>query len=98
MNDYYECWQRKIPLPPPKGPPAKKMNWHWTANWVKDNIQKQGHGAGSQFYFLDHIPGPCGIEVLPGRPEPRFDELEIYKKMLPGRDWDAIFAERGLSP
>jgi hypothetical protein len=73
------------------------MTWHWRANWVKGNEEKKGHGPGSQFFFWDNIPGSCGIEVMPGNPEPRINELEIYKQAAPGSDWDAIFAGREAS-
>ncbi len=97
MTDLYTKWERKASLPPPAGPMPKKLTWHWLANWIKGNQEKQGHGPGSQYFFWDNIPGPCGVEVLPGRPEPRFNELELYKQKIPGYDWDASFAARESS-
>lgn len=92
--DLYRCWERKIPLPVLATAPAKS-EWHRLANWVKGSVVKKGHGPGSRLCFLDHVPGPCAFEIKPGQQEPRFNELEVYKKAEPGIDWDPIFGERG---
>ena len=55
---------------------------------------QKGHGPGTQFVFLDHIPGPCAMEFLPNQPEPRADELKFYHECNPGADWDSAFAKR----
>ncbi len=93
-HDLYQCWERKTPLPAP-GPAPEKAEWHWLANWVKGNVVKKGHGPGSRLCFLDHVPGPCALEILPDQQEPRFNELEAYKQTGGGIDWDARFAKRG---
>lgn len=93
MSEFYRTWERKVPLPPPLERPKKPLRWHWVAEWVRDNIRKQGHGPTSQLLFLDNLPGPCHIELRPGQPEPRVNECEIYKERHPEIDWDTAFAE-----
>jgi hypothetical protein len=97
MTDLYAKWERKTPLPPPREPAPKQMTWHRLANWIQGHEEELGHGPGSQYFFLDHIPGPCGRDVLPGQPEPHVNELEIYKQKMPGNDWDGLFARREKS-
>jgi hypothetical protein len=58
-------------------------------------VVSNGHGSDSRLCFLDHVQGPCAFEIKPGQQEPRFNELEAYKKTDPKIDWDAMFAERG---
>lgn len=94
MMNHYKCWQRKTPLPPARPAPAK-FHWHSVANWVKGHEIKSGHGPRSRLLFLDHVPGPCAMELRPDQPEPRFNELEGYKRENPKYDWDAFFAARG---
>ena len=77
-------------------PAEKRFKGHWSdaGHWIKGHLVEAGHGPGSQLLFLDRIPGPCILERRPGESEPRYNELEAYKKTHPERDWDAIFAER----
>ncbi len=93
MLDLHAKWERKVPMPPPLFGP-EKMDWHQFGLRVKDSTQLEGHGPGSQFFFLDHVPGPCFFDVKPGKPEPRADELAFYKIHDPKVDWDARFARR----
>lgn len=94
MTDLHKRWERKVPLPPPhKRVHSRLMTWHRFGSWVKDLTTKHGHGQGSQLFFLDHIPGPCLQELRPGQPEPRVDEIQIYYKLRPQYDWEAIFAQ-----
>lgn len=94
MMDIYERWERKVPLPPPNPEKPKRMTWHWTAQRIKDGEAHKGHGPGTNFFFLDHVPGPCAMEYLPGQPEPRVDELKFYHEINPGVDWADAFAQR----
>jgi hypothetical protein len=94
MLDIYERWERKVPLPPPWKEKPKRMTWHWMAQRVKDGEVKKGHGPGTTLFFLDHVPGPCMAEFLPGQPEPQVDELKIYHEINPQVDWDDAFAKR----
>ena len=93
MQERYKCWERKVPLPPPRDPGKKPLNWHLVANWVRDRTRQLGHGPTSQLLFLDNIPGPCLTTLLPGQAEPRVNELEFYQEKFPQYDWDTIFAE-----
>ncbi|MSU64365.1 MAG: hypothetical protein EXS31_18580 [Pedosphaera sp.] len=93
MAKFFKCWERKTALPTLKDKSALKYNWHWIGHWVRDNVRNKGHGPGSQYLFLDNVPGPCQVELLPGQPEPRINELEIYKRTHPEYDWDTHFAE-----
>jgi hypothetical protein len=94
MIDLLGKWERKAALPPPRPDIPKKMTWHWMADRIKEFEEKKGHGPGTKFFFLDHIPGPNCIEFLPGQPEPRVDERKIYNDLTPRPDWDAIFTKR----
>jgi hypothetical protein len=94
MAELYKRWERKIPLPPPREPSDKRITWHWVADRIKDNVTEKGHGPGSQFFFLDHIPGPSYFELRPGEPEPRVNERDIYREHQPAVDWDAVFGKR----
>ena len=93
MLDRYQCWERKVPLPPLAGPRAK-WTWSETGHWVKDHVDKTGHGPGSGLVFADHIPGPCVLEIKPNQIETEYNELDAYKKTDSKFDWDAIFAEQ----
>ena len=88
-----ECWERKIPLPPPHSL-ANVRDWPKTASRVKDIEIKQGFGPGSRLVFLDDIPGPCVLTAKPDQTEMAFDERDFYKKLDPAFDWDALFTER----
>lgn len=92
MMDRYQCWQHKTPVTPLAT--IAQRDWPRVGHWVKDHMIKQGHGPGSQIVFVDHIPGPCVMEMRPGAPEPRYNELEVYQKTDPRYDWERIFAER----
>ncbi len=59
---------------------------------IRDLCEREGHGPGSRICFLDHIPGPCELTLLPDEKEPRYDEREAYKKVEPEVDWDTVFA------
>ena len=87
----YERWERKVPLPLPQKL-STVDNWHRTAGWVRDVLKEQGHGPASRICFLDNIPGPCCLEIKPTQYEPRLDETEIYKKILPGYDGETMCA------
>lgn len=91
MVKLVERWKRKVPMPPSLLGP-EKLDWHKVAQRVKDSAVRHGHGPGSQLFFLDHIVGPCYRDVKPGGAEPRMNELEEYKKLEPGRDWEKDFA------
>jgi hypothetical protein len=93
MMRLHNCWQRKIPLPPPRDSKTKPA-WSWLANWARDHEKKEGHGPGSRFVFTDHIPGPLAQKLRPNETEEQYDELAVYKQILPKYDWDAIFAKR----
>jgi hypothetical protein len=47
-----------------------------------EKIRKTGHGPGTRFVFLDHIPSPLFLDIPPKFREPRFDELAL--EPLPG--------------
>jgi hypothetical protein len=94
MLQMFKKWEKKGPMPPPLlGAPAK-LDWHRIGPRVKDLTSQGGHGPGSQFFFLDHVPGPFFYEVKPGQPEPRVDELAYYKQADSKIDWDKAFAHR----
>ena len=93
MRDLHAKWERKVPLPPPRKPPATQISWHWIADRLKGNEERKGHGPGSRLFFWDNIPGPCNVEVFPGKEEQRINEREIYKQWVPEHDWDKTFAE-----
>ena len=61
---------------------------------VKDLTQENGHGPASRLVFLDHVPGPCTIEIKPGESELVFDEVAEFKRIEPSDDWDSLIAER----
>lgn len=69
-------WERKLPLPPPMQLP-KGANWPYMACLIKETIIKEGHGPGSDLWFLDDIPGPADIEVRPGQINPQFRESQL---------------------
>jgi hypothetical protein len=93
MCEAHKCWNRKAPLPKPHvGLPDQR--WARMASWMRDIVERQGHGPGSRLAFVDNIPGPCEVTFLPGEKEPQFNELEGYKQTDPSYDWDEIFAER----
>ena len=64
MFDRYAKWERKAPLPPlrPDMPPA--LRWHRVAQLIRDVEMDKGHGHGTKFNFLDHVPGPYAVEYL----------------------------------
>jgi hypothetical protein len=95
LSDYLKIWTRKQPIEKREPSKNKKpFDWHWLAYWSRDHAIKKGHGPGSNLYFLDHIPGPFALTLLPGKRAPQYDELAVYKKLKPQYDWDAEFAER----
>ena len=93
MLEVYNRWQKKVPLGPPT---AHRLEQRWArvASWIRDLEERSGHGPRSRIAFVDNIPGPCEVTYLPGQTEPRFDELEAYKKENSSFDWDAIFAQQ----
>ncbi len=97
MKTLYDAWERKNPLPAPP-PHDPKRNWHRMASWIKDIVVNAGHGPGTRLRFLDQIPGPCVVELLPGQEEFQHNEIESYRAVSPECDWDAIFAERDGQP
>jgi hypothetical protein len=94
MYDVYAKWERKVPLPPLMPNPPVALRWHRVAHLIKDVETDKGHGPGTTFSFLDHVPGPYAVEYLPSQPEPRVDEREIHKKLDSKPDWDAAFDQR----
>ncbi|MDB6111003.1 MAG: hypothetical protein JWR69_2753 [Pedosphaera sp.] len=81
MFNFYKCWERKIALPPPQLS-LPKTKWHCFANLVKDFLIEEGHGPGSSMRFVDGIPGPCSLDLFPGKSETRHNELEFYKQAI----------------
>lgn len=95
MIDLHAKWERKVPLPPPLPALSPRLTWHRTAHLVRDCELQKGHGPGTKFFFLDHVPSPYAVEYLPNVPEPRVDERHLHKTIADSNaDWDAIFDER----
>ncbi|MCX6900628.1 MAG: hypothetical protein NT105_18260, partial [Verrucomicrobia bacterium] len=95
LGDCIKIWKRKEPIEKHEPRRSKKpFDWHWLAYWSRDYAIKKGHGPGSNLYFLDHIPGPRVLPLLPGQRAGQYDELAVYKKLRPEYDWDTAFAER----
>jgi hypothetical protein len=92
-RDLLKRWERKEPMPN-NHTKLRAEKWSNVACKIKDLVEGAGHGPGSRFVFLDHIPGPSIFEIKPGELEQRHDEIEYYKKVSPGHDWEAIVAER----
>jgi hypothetical protein len=92
MIDLYERWERKVGLPS-LTVQSRVDDWREMACWIKDVLKQRDHGPGSRVYFMDNIPGPCCLEVRPGEAEPRYDEVEIYKKISPEEDWETLLTE-----
>jgi hypothetical protein len=93
MLEVYKCWQKKTSLPPPVDTTTRFKNWKHMASYVKESALRSGHGPGTRLCFIDNIPGPETLELLPGQPEPVFDEVAAYDKVNPQYDWAAAFAE-----
>ena len=94
MIDLYAIWERKVPPPPPMPAPAPGLRWHRVAHLLRDCEVAKGHGPGTTFSFLDHVPGPYAVEYSPRQPEPRLDERQIHRDIDPRRDWDEAFDYR----
>lgn len=88
MMDIHAIWERKVPLPPPMEAVPAHLRWHRVAHLIRDCEVAKGHGPGTKFFFLDHLPGPYAVEYLPAVPEPRVDERAFLKSASPGTDWD----------
>ena len=91
MLEAYAIWERKVPLPPPMRDLSPGLRWHQVAHLIRDCETDKGHGPGTTFSFLDHVPGPYAVEYPPGRPEPHLDERKIHRDMDPQPDWGGIF-------
>ncbi len=94
MFEAYEKWERKVPLPPPQPEMSSRLTWHRVAHLIRDSETAKGHGPGTKFSFLDHIPGPYVVDYLPTVPEPRVDERQVHKNVDPDPNWDDIFDQR----
>ncbi len=94
MLDLHGKWERKVPLPPARGPLSSRLTWHRTAHLIKDLEMDKGFGPGTKFFFLDHVPGPYAVEYVASQPEPRVDERQFHKDADPGPDWDLMFEHR----
>jgi hypothetical protein len=94
MADAYTKWERKAPLPPPQPAISSTLRWHRVAHMLKDIEVAKGHGPGTTFSFLDHVPGPYAVEFPPSQPEPHVDERQFHKKIHSKVDWDAAFDHR----
>jgi len=94
MGEVYAKWERKAPLPPPIRVLPAALRWHRVAHMIKDCEVDKGHGPGTSFSFLDHIPGPYAVEYPPSQPEPRVDERQVHKNIDSKPDWDEIFDHR----
>lgn len=94
MFDVYAKWERKVPLPPPLPVLPPGVRWHRVAQLIKDNEVDKGHGPGTTYNFLDHVPGPYAVEFPPSQPEPRVDERQLHKQIDSKPDWDAAFDHR----
>ena len=70
------------------------LRWHRVAHLLKDVEVDKGHGSGTTFNFLDHVPGSYAVDYPPTRPEPRVDERQVHKQIDPKPDWDAAFDRR----
>lgn len=96
LKAMHTSWERKIPVSGLESLAAKNR-WSRLAQVIPEVTRHKGHGPASRLLFLDHIPGPCTLEIRPTESEPRCDELQSYKDWKPDQDWEAIFAEN-LSP
>ncbi len=94
MMDVYAKWERKTPLPPVMPVLPAALRWHRAAHLIKDCEMDKGHGPGTTFSFLDHVPGPYAVEYPPSQPEPRIDERQVHKDMDSKPDWDKVFDHR----
>lgn len=92
MLTAHRYWENKV-LIPPEPPPKHLRRWHDTAAWIKDVTVKNGHGPGSRFLFVDHLPGPLTLSIKPTETEPQWDDLQACKTAYPDEDWDAIVAD-----
>jgi len=92
MVDANKCWEKKSP-PTTQFAACKHRRWHQTAAYVRDVVEKGGHGPGSQLIFADRVPGPNALEIKPGQTEPQWDDLEGCKIAYPDEDWEAIVAD-----
>ncbi len=94
VEDFYTKWERKVPMPSAMPDLVAGMRWHRVAHLIKDLEVMKGHGPGTTFSFLDHIPGPYTMEFPPARPEQQVDERQMHKNILPENDWDLAFDHR----
>ena len=94
MMNIYAIWERKVPPPPPRPDMPSALRWHRVAQLIRDCEWGKGHGPGTSFSFLDHVPGPYAVEYPPSQPEPRVDERQVHRDLEPTRDWDIDFNRR----
>lgn len=92
-SDFCEAWDRKHVVRFRARSIADK-NWYRAASFLKKIMTDQGHGPGSQIYFLDDLPGPSMADYKPGATPGRWDELVEYQRVAPKYDWAKILAER----
>lgn len=76
--DLDKRWRNKAPLPQ-RMPAVKPNQWGQMAARIKDIAVRNGHGPGSQFGFLDNIPGPCTMECRPGEVFPKYTDEEFVR-------------------
>jgi hypothetical protein len=91
---FKKLWERG--LPPYSSEPVRVeiKSWSKIAHNIKRVLEKQGHGERSRFAFLDNIPGPAVIKLLPDQKEDCHVELDYLKKMQPEVDWEHLVPEQ----
>jgi hypothetical protein len=93
-SDFCNAWDRKH-VAQFRARPIPDKNWYRAASFLKGIITEQGHGPGSQIYFLDDVPGPSMAEYKPGVKPGRWDELEEYQRVAPKYDWPQDLGRTG---
>lgn len=77
INNYQNQWEDKAPLMP-RELPTLPDDWHSKCEQIIPIVRSVfNHGADSRLYFLDDIPGPCTIELIPGEELIQFNEAEL---------------------
>jgi hypothetical protein len=77
MKLLHTSWLDKIPPPVPQVEPVEPGDWSEMAQRVQQVEDQRGHGPGSTFMFLDHVPGPAVWSYCPGQPEAQIHELAL---------------------
>jgi len=82
MFNYEDKWAEKKPLEPLALPPLPEDWATKCRNIIPMARRTFGHGADSQLFFLDDLPGPLTIELPPGQVLTQFNEAAFLSEQF----------------